>query len=160
MGSDDFYPEERPVRPVDRRRLLDRPHPVTIADFRRFVKATGYVTVAERPPDPPTIREPTRAAGARLARLPPDRGPVDLRDFHDWWDWVPGATGGTPEGRADTYTRGRHPVMHVAWEDARAYAAWAGSDAAHRGRVGVRRARRARRRHATPGATSSRRAAR
>jgi formylglycine-generating enzyme required for sulfatase activity len=55
------------------------------------------------------------------------RGPVDLRNFRNWWAYVPGACWTRPEGTAsDTYTRGRHPVTQVAYEDAEAYAAWAG----------------------------------
>jgi formylglycine-generating enzyme required for sulfatase activity len=102
--------------------------PVTVARFRRFVKATGYVTVAERPLDPADF------PGADPAELVPGslvfrrtRGPVDLRDFRNWWAYVPGACWSRPEGSAsDTYTRGRHPVTQVAYEDAEAYAAWAG----------------------------------
>jgi formylglycine-generating enzyme required for sulfatase activity len=57
----------------------------------------------------------------------PTRGPVDLRDFRNWWTYLPGATWQRPEGPAsDAYTRGRHPVTQVAYEDAQAYAAWAG----------------------------------
>src|SRR3954452_4888714 len=128
MGSEHFYPEERPVRRVDVAGFWIDERPVTVARFRRFVKATGYVTVAERPLDPAEF------PGADLAELVPGslvfrrtRGPVDLRDFRNWWAYVPGACwtgpGGTP---TEPYTRGRHPVTQVAYEDAEAYAAWAG----------------------------------
>jgi sulfatase modifying factor 1 len=128
MGSEDFYPEERPVRSVDVASFWIDQRPVTVAQFRRFVKATGYVTVAERPLDPAEF------PGADRAELIPGslvfcrtRGPVDLRDFRNWWAYVPGACWTRPEGTAsDTYTRGRHPVTQVAYEDAEAYAAWAG----------------------------------
>jgi formylglycine-generating enzyme len=128
MGSEDFYPEERPVRSVDVASFWIDQRPVTVAQFRRFVKATGYGTVAERPLDPAEF------PGAERAELVPGslvfcrtRGPVDLRNFRNWWAYVPGACWTRPEGTAsDTYTRGRHPVTQVAYEDAEAYAAWAG----------------------------------
>jgi sulfatase modifying factor 1 len=128
MGSEDFYPEERPVRRMEVQGFLMDERPVSVAEFRRFVKATGYVTVAERPLDPAEF------PGADPAQLVPGslvfqraRGPVDLRDFRNWWAYVPGARWSRPEGPAsDTYTRGSHPVTQVAYEDAEAYAAWAG----------------------------------
>jgi formylglycine-generating enzyme required for sulfatase activity len=128
MGSRDFYPEEGPVRRVGVEGFWVDERPVTVAEFRRFVKATGYVTMAERPPDPADY------PGADPASLVPgslvfqrSRGPVDLRDVTNWWAYVPGATWQRPEGPAsDTYTRGRHPVTQVAHEDAVAYATWAG----------------------------------
>jgi formylglycine-generating enzyme len=118
MGSNRFYPEERPVRAV----RVDGFHmdraPVTVAEFRRFVDDTGYVTVAERPLDPADF------PGADPALLVPgslvfrkSRGPVDLRDVRQWWEYRPGATW---RDGAD-----EHPVTHVAHEDATAYADWA-----------------------------------
>ena len=74
MGSEDFYPEERPVHTVSVDDFWIDEHPVTVADYRRFVKATGYLTFAERPLDPADV--PGRRPGpARpgLARLPPDQ---------------------------------------------------------------------------------------
>ena len=128
MGSEAFYPEEGPVRPVAVEGFWIDRDPVTVADFRRFVKATGHVTVAERPLDPddyPDADPELLVPGALVFQ--PSRGPVDLRDFRNWWDYVPGTTWQRPEGPAsDTYTRGRHPVTQVAYEDASAYAAWAG----------------------------------
>jgi formylglycine-generating enzyme len=128
MGSEDFYPEERPVRRVGVEGFWIDERPVTVAEFRRFVKATGYVTVAERPLDPADYPDADPGAlvpGSLVFR--PSRGPVDLRDVRNWWSYVPGATWERPEGPAsDTYTRGRHPVTQVAYEDAQAYAAWAG----------------------------------
>jgi formylglycine-generating enzyme required for sulfatase activity len=128
MGSEDFYPEERPVRRVAVEGFWIDRHPVTVTEFRRFVKATGHVTVAERPLDPELYpdADPARLVPGSLV-FRPTRGPVDLRDFRNWWHYVPGATWQRPEGPAsDTYTRGRHPVTQVAYEDAAAYAAWAG----------------------------------
>jgi formylglycine-generating enzyme len=128
MGSEDFYPEERPVRPAAVEGFWIDRDPVTVTQFRRFVKATGYVTVAERPLDSETYPnvDPTLLVPGSLV-FTPTRGPVDLRDFHNWWAYVPGACWQRPEGPAsDTYTRGRHPVTQVAYEDAAAYAEWAG----------------------------------
>jgi formylglycine-generating enzyme required for sulfatase activity len=130
MGSDRHYPEEGPVRRVDVESFRIDPHPVTVRDFRRFVKATGYVTVAEQPLEPgdyPDAQPALLVPGALVFR--PSQGPVDLRDFRRWWEYVPGVTWQRPEGPAsDTYTRGHHPVTQVAYEDARAYAAWVGKD--------------------------------
>jgi formylglycine-generating enzyme required for sulfatase activity len=116
MGSGDFYPEERPVRRVAVDGFSIDRHPVTVREFRRFVKATGYVTVAERPLDPdayPDADPELLVPGSLVFR--PTRGPVDLRDFRNWWHYVPGATWHRPEGPAsDTYTRGHHPVTQVA----------------------------------------------
>jgi formylglycine-generating enzyme len=128
MGSRSFYPEERPVRRVAVEGFWIDEHPVTVAEFRRFVKATGHVSVAERPLDPAQYpdAEPSALVPGSLVFVP-SRGPVDLRDVRNWWTYVPGATWQRPEGPAsDTYTRGRHPVTQVAYEDAAAYAAWAG----------------------------------
>jgi formylglycine-generating enzyme len=128
MGSADFYPEERPVHRVEVDAFWIDRRPVTVAQFRRFVKATGYVTLAERAPDAadyPDADPALLVPGALVFR--PTRGPVDLRDVANWWNWVPGARWDRPEGPgSDTYTRAKHPVVHIAPEDAEAYAAWAG----------------------------------
>jgi formylglycine-generating enzyme required for sulfatase activity len=128
MGDERFYPEERPVREVSVDGFWIDEAPVTVAQFRRFVKQTGYVTVAERPLDPadypdadPALLKP----GSLVFRG--SRGPVDLSDSSNWWEYVPGASWERPEGPgSDTYSRARHPVVHVAAEDAEAYAQWAG----------------------------------
>ena len=76
MGDERFYPEEQPVHPVAVDGFWMDEHPVTVAEFRRFVKATGYVTVAERPPRPVRISGcRTGAASAGLARVREDTGP-------------------------------------------------------------------------------------
>ena len=72
MGSVAFYPEERPVRPVELDGFWMDDHPVTVAEFRRFVAATSYVTVAERPLD---LAQYPGAAPAGVAGLPPNRRP-------------------------------------------------------------------------------------
>jgi len=128
MGAEDFYPEERPVHRVAIDPFRIDTAPVTVAEFRRFVKATGYVTAAERPLDPADYpgADPDLLVPGSLV-FTPTRGPVDLRDVSNWWRYVPGARWDRPEGPgSDTYTRARHPVVHVAHEDAEAYGAWAG----------------------------------
>jgi sulfatase modifying factor 1 len=128
MGSEDFYPEEAPVRRVDVGGFWIDETPVTVAQFRRFVRATGHVTWAERAPDPadyPGADPELLVPGSLVFR--PTRGPVPLDDWKRWWEYVPGACWHRPEGPgSDTYTRARHPVTHVVHEDAEAYAAWAG----------------------------------
>jgi formylglycine-generating enzyme len=128
MGSDDFYPEERPVHQVTVDGFWIDTHPVTNAEFRRFVKATGYRTVAELAPDAadyPDADPALLVPGALVFQ--PTAGPVDLRDWRNWWAWVPGADWRHPEGpRSTLHGRDRHPVVQVAYADAAAYAAWAG----------------------------------
>ncbi len=132
MGSTDFYPEEQPVRRVAVDGFWMDEHPVTVAEFRRFVKATDHVTWAERAPDAadypdadPALLEP----GSLVFR--PTAGPVDLRDWTNWWAWQPGADWRHPEGPGSTlHGRERHPVTHIAYVDAEAYATWAGKDIA------------------------------
>src|SRR4051794_32294380 len=124
MGSEDFYPEERPVRTVAVDGLWMDEHPVTNLEFARCVKATGYVTVAERPLDPaafPGADPALLVPGSLVFR--PSPGPVDLSDFRNWWEYIPGAHWRRPEGPGSSLGgRERHPVVHVAHEDAEAYA--------------------------------------
>ena len=100
---------------------------VTNAQFAAFVNATGYVTVAERPLDPaafPGARPELLVPGSTL--FVPTSGAVDLRNATQWWRYVPGATWRHPEGPGSSLAgRDRHPVVHVAFADAHAYAAWA-----------------------------------
>jgi sulfatase modifying factor 1 len=120
MGSDRFYPEEGPVRTVAVGDLWVDEHPVTNAAFRRFVKETGHVTVAERAPHPSEL-----VPGSLV--FTPTKGPVPLDDWTRWWRWVPGAQWRQPEGPGSTlHGRDLHPVVHVGYEDAAAYAVWAG----------------------------------
>jgi sulfatase modifying factor 1 len=130
MGSDDFYPEERPVHEVVVESFWMDRQPVTNAEFRRFVKATGYVTWAERAPvaaDYPDADPGLLVPGSLVFRRTP--GPTDLTDHRNWWTWVPEAQWRHPEGPGSTlHGRERHPVTHVSYEDAEAYAAWAGKD--------------------------------
>jgi formylglycine-generating enzyme required for sulfatase activity len=128
MGSDDFYPEERPVHRVTVDGFWMDEHPVTVAEFRRFVKATGHVSWAEISPEPgnyPGADPEILVPGSLVFR--PTSGPVDLTDWRSWWAWTPGAQWRHPEGPGSTvHGRELHPVTHVAFEDALAYAAWAG----------------------------------
>ncbi len=130
MGSEDFYPEERPVRRVTVAGFLMDAQQVTAAEFRRFVRETGYVTVAERPLDPadyPDADPELLVPGSLVFRR--TDGPVPLDDVRSWWEYVPGAFWKRPAGPGSTINgRDRHPVVHVAYEDAEAYAAWAGKE--------------------------------
>ena len=128
MGSADFYPEEGPVHPETVGGFWMDEHPVTVAEFRRFVKATGHVTWAELAPDPknyPDVDPELMVPGSLV--FEPTPGPVDLTDYRNWWVWTPGAQWRHPEGPDSTlHGRELHPVTHVGFEDAAAYAAWAG----------------------------------
>jgi len=128
MGSERFYPEEAPVREVTVGGFAIDRHPVTVAEFRRFVKDTGHRTDAEKPPaseDYPDADPELLVPGSLVFR--PTRGPVPLDDYRNWWNWVPGADWRHPEGPGSTVGgRERHPVTHVTHADATAYARWAG----------------------------------
>src|SRR3954469_9806000 len=130
MGSEDFYPEERPVHRVAVDGFWMDERPVTAAEFRRFVRETGYVTFCERPLDPalyPGADPEALVPGSLVFKK--TAGPVDLRDFRNWWEYVPGAYWKRPEGPGSTINgRDRHPVVQVAYEDAEAYATWAGKE--------------------------------
>jgi formylglycine-generating enzyme len=130
MGSSNFYPEERPVREVTVDGFWIDEHPVTVAEFRRFVKATGHVTTAEVPPpaeDYPDA-DPDLLVPGSLVFQPSD-GPVPLDDVRNWWAWTPGADWRHPKGPGSNLNgRDRHPVTHVAFADVVAFAAWAGKE--------------------------------
>ncbi|MGB6984763.1 MAG: formylglycine-generating enzyme family protein [Candidatus Aquilonibacter sp.] len=127
MGSVDFYPEERPFRRMHVESFSIDRYPVTNAEFARFVDESAYVTVAERAIDPaqyPGAIPELCVPGSLVFR--PTRGPVDLNDWSQWWEWTPGALWRRPLG-PDSSLDGLedHPVVHVAFEDAQAYADWA-----------------------------------
>ncbi len=126
MGSAEFYPEERPVHQASVEGFWMDEHPVTVAEFRRFVKATGYVTTAEKPPDAQDYpdADPALLVPGSLVFTPTD-GPVPLDDYLQWWSFVPGADWRHPEGRGSTVGgRERHPVSHVSYADALSFAEW------------------------------------
>jgi formylglycine-generating enzyme required for sulfatase activity len=133
MGAEsERYPEEGPVHEVTVDGFWMDQHLVTVADFTRFVDATGYVTVAERPLDPAYYQDvaPENLVPGSLV-FQRQTGPADLSDVHHWWVYVRGAHWRRPEGRgSDVRGRQRHPVVHVAWEDVQAYASWAGKEIA------------------------------
>jgi formylglycine-generating enzyme required for sulfatase activity len=128
MGSSRHYPEEAPVRDVSVDGFAIDRFQVTNCQFDEFVEESGYVTVAERPLDPAAF------PGAPAENLVPGSlvftmtaGPVDLRHLSQWWAWTPGACWKHPDGpRSSLDGRDDEPVVHVALEDAEAYAAWAG----------------------------------
>jgi formylglycine-generating enzyme len=128
MGSDHFYPEEGPVREVSVTGFWIDAHAVTNEQFSKFVRKTGYVTVAERPlnaADYPGALPENLAPGALVFHM--TEGPVDLRDYRQWWSWVTGASWKHPEGPGSSIdARPDHPVVHVAYEDVESFASWAG----------------------------------
>jgi formylglycine-generating enzyme len=126
MGSNDHYPEEAPEHRVRVAAFgVDR-YEVTNQQFAAFVEATGYVTVAERPLDPadfPGAPAENLVPGSLV--FTPTPGPVDLRHLSQWWTWTPGACWSRPEGPSTSVAdRADHPVVHIAYADAAAYAEW------------------------------------
>jgi formylglycine-generating enzyme required for sulfatase activity len=130
MGSERFYPEEKPRRQVEVAPFFIQRHEVTNAQFAAFVATTNYRTVAERPLDPkqyPQLSEAQRQPGSLVFRQPAQvKGMVDISQ---WWAWTPGASWRTPRGPGSSLRgRANHPVVHIAFEDAMAYARWAGQE--------------------------------
>ena len=127
MG-DEAFPDARPARRVWVDGFwMDRTE-VTNARFARFVRETGHVTIAERRPDPrdfPGVPAEALVAGSIV--FAPPRGPVPLNDPRGWWRYVAGASWRHPEGPGGTIEgRDDFPAVQIAWEDAAAYARWAG----------------------------------
>jgi sulfatase modifying factor 1 len=130
MGSNDHYPEEAPVHRVTVDGFWIDRTPVTNRDFRKFIRATGYITLAEKKPnaaDYPGALPRMLRAGSLVFSPPPQM--VPLHDWSQWWDFRFGADWSHPYGRkSSTVGLDDHPVVHVAYQDAYAHAACAGKE--------------------------------
>ena len=130
MGSDNHYPEEAPSHPVTVNSFWIDQYTVTNAQFSRFVEQTGHVTLPEQAPraeDYPGAKPELLVPASVVFHKPVTR--VDLSDPYKWWTYVPGANWRHPQGPGTTLKGlAKHPVVHVAYEDAEAYATWAGKE--------------------------------
>ncbi len=127
MGTDHME-DAQPVHQVDVKGFwMDRTD-VTNEEFTRFVKATGYITIAERPLDPkefPSLAPADLAPGSVV--FTPPTGPISLENPLAWWRFVKGANWRHPDGpHSNLAGKEKYPVVHIAWSDAAAYAKWAG----------------------------------
>jgi formylglycine-generating enzyme len=139
MGTDSTHqtwPDEHPAHRVRVDPFWMDATEVTNAEFKKFVDATGYVTLAEKAPTleeimrqaPPGTPppDPKDLVPGSLVFTPPDHA-VELNDYSQWWQWTPGANWRHPEGpNSNLEGRENHPVVQVSWDDAAAYAKWAG----------------------------------
>ena len=131
MGSDSHYAEEAPAHSVRVDAFWIDRTPVTNRQFREFVKATGYVTSAEIAPDPRDYPGalPNMLRPGSLVFNPPKQPVDDMRDWSQWWAFKFGANWRRPSGPHSSLSGlNDHPVVHVAYSDALAYAKWAGKD--------------------------------
>jgi formylglycine-generating enzyme required for sulfatase activity len=130
MGSDKHYPEEAPVHRVSVDAFWIDKHPVTNRQFREFVRATGHVTTAEIVPDPKDYPGalPHMLYAGSLVFMPPDQ-PVNLKDWSQWWTFLKDADWRHPYGpKSNINGLDSHPVVHVSFADAQAYARWASKE--------------------------------
>lgn len=132
MGADDEYPEEAPAHDVEVSDFWIDACPVTNAEFAAFVADTGHLTLAEivpRAEDYPGALPEMLYAGSLVFK--PTSGPVDTSDWSQWWEFRKGADWRHPLGPESSIEGlDDHPVVHVAFADAEAYAAWAGKSLA------------------------------
>lgn len=138
MGSsgEDSKPDEKPTHRVKVDSFWMDATPVTNKQFKEFVEATGYVTTAEKVPTleeimsqvpPGTPPPPKEALVAASLVFKPSKEPISLKNSRAWWDWKPGACWKHPLGPESTLEgKDDHPVVQVSWDDAVAYAKWAG----------------------------------
>jgi len=130
MGSDRHYAEERPAHRVRVDPFLIDRHAVTNREFSAFVEATGHLTWAEKPADPAMYpgADPALLLPSSIVLVPP-AGAVDKTNIYNWWQYLAGADWRHPRGPGSTLAGlENHPVVHVAYEDALAYATWAGKE--------------------------------
>ncbi|MBX2916367.1 MAG: formylglycine-generating enzyme family protein [Cyclobacteriaceae bacterium] len=135
-NSKESYEHERPAHPVKVSAFWMDTTEVTNKEFKKFTEATGYITIAERKPDWEELKKQLPAGTPKPADsilvagslvFNPPAGFVSLHDYSQWWKWTKGANWKNPEGAASTIeARWDHPVVHVSYEDARAYCQWAG----------------------------------
>lgn len=138
MGSDaeHAHPNERPAHRIKVSAFWMDEHPVTNAQFAEFVRATGYITTAERIPDWEELKKqlpegterpaPELLQPGSLVFTPPSH-PVDLRDMSGWWSWTVGASWKHPQGpHSSIEGKELYPVVQLSWDDANEYAKWAG----------------------------------
>lgn len=130
MGSTDYYPDEGPVNDIKVEGFWIDKYEVTNAQFSKFVDETAYVTVAERQLDPadfPGIPADQLKPGSVVFIMPTK--PSQGGSLTDWWQFIPGTSWREPFGPGSSIEgKDNHPVVHVAYEDALAYAKWAGRD--------------------------------
>jgi len=128
-GGPDAMPDARPIHRVYVDGFWMDKTEVTNSQFQEFADATGYVTIAERTPraeDFPVAPPPENLVAGSTVFTPPDQ-PVPLDNHYRWWNYVKGASWRHPQGPdSDLAGRDDYPVVHIAYPDAQAYAAWAG----------------------------------
>ncbi|MEM8638236.1 MAG: formylglycine-generating enzyme family protein [Cyanobacteria bacterium P01_G01_bin.54] len=128
IGSDTHYPSEQSAADVTVEPFCMARHEVTNGEFRAFVEATGYQTIAEQPLPAEqfaSLSEAERQPGS-LVFQPPSEG-IEQVAYLSWWHWVPGANWQHPYGpESEIAGQDNHPVVHIAYDDAIAYAQWQG----------------------------------